>query len=61
MRELEIQGQWGFSIGKRLRHQGDAVVALLGQLFEFGFSHREPPQLGAPFRLGRSFGQVLIN
>ena len=58
LRQLEVERERGFEISKRLGHQGDAVVALLGQLFEFGFSHVSLHS-SAPYRLGRSFGQVL--
>ena len=59
MRQLQIKRQRGFEVGKRLCHQRDAVVTLLGQCVEFVFGHGEPPQL-CPVVMGRSFGQVLM-
>ena len=44
--QFEVERQRGFQIGKRLGHEGNAVVALQGQAFVFEFGdHREPPQL----------------
>ena len=61
MGELEVQRQRGFQIRKRLRHQRNAVVALLGQLVEFVFSdHRLSLHSPAPQRWGRSFKKCLL-
>jgi hypothetical protein len=35
--QLQVQRQGGFEVGKRLRYQWDAVVALQGQTLEFEF------------------------
>jgi hypothetical protein len=35
--QFEVQRQWGFEIRKRLQNEGDAVVTLAGQAFEFKF------------------------
>ena len=37
MRQLQVQGQWGFKVGKRFHHQRNAVEALQGKAFEFEF------------------------
>ena len=45
MRQLEVQRQRGFEVSERLDHQGNAVIALTGQAFEFEFGdHVEPPR-----------------
>ena len=42
--EFQIQRQRCFQVGKRLDHQGNAVIALGRQAFEFKFGdHGEPP------------------
>ncbi|MNT14262.1 hypothetical protein D3C72_1492590 [compost metagenome] len=37
--QFQVQGERCFQVGERFRDQGDAVVALLGQRFEFEFGH----------------------
>ena len=39
LRQFQIQRERGFEVGERFRDQGDAVIALLCQRFEFEFGH----------------------
>jgi len=48
MRQLEVQGQRGFQVGKGFRNQGDAVEALGGQTFEFKFGDHMSLHSSAP-------------
>ena len=38
MRQLEVKGERGFEIRKRLDHEGNAVVAFASEAVEFKFS-----------------------
>ena len=64
VRQLEVQRQGRFQVGKGLRHQGNAVVALGAQAFEFEFrdhgwvSFNSAPNPGGPSpRAGWGWGQ----
>ncbi|MNN46887.1 hypothetical protein D3C81_1612870 [compost metagenome] len=49
--QLQVQRQRRFQVGKGLGDQRDAVVALVGQRFEFQFGHVDPLLAAPAYRM----------